>query len=990
MGETVQTRVPAATYRVQFNHLFRFADAARMLPYLSELGISDVYASPYLKAKPGSLHGYDIVDPQQLNPEIGTEAEYQAFVKELQRHGMGQIVDVVPNHMCITSKENRWWMDVLENGPASPYARFFDIDWHPVKKELESKLLLPMLGDQYGTVLERGELRLIVDEGAFFIVYYDHQLPLRPQTYARILEHRLEMLTGSLTGSHPALAELLSIVTALTHLPAYTDTASDQVATRQREKEVIKRRLSALYQNSPEIKEFIDENLRLLSGRVDDPKSFDALDRLLSEQVYRLSSWRVAADEINYRRFFDINDLAAIRTEDPLVFEETHRLVFNLIAAGSVTGLRIDHPDGLYHPAEYFERLQARCAELLAGHPSEVDHSDKPFYIVGEKILAKGERMPADWPIYSTTGYVFLNSVSGLFVKIDHARDMDRIYARFIKTAMNYPDVVYESKKLIMQFAMSSEIRTLGHYIDRLSETDWHTRDFTRNSLTAALVEVIAFFPVYRTYVTSGGVNDTDRKYIELAVNKANRKNPSIDESIFSFLKDVLLLNYPGHYGAVEKTAWQEFVMKFQQITGPVMAKGAEDTACYIYNRLLSLNEVGGTPDRFGTSLEMFHGQNIERSKFWPHAMIATATHDTKRSEDVRARINVLTEWPDAWHACVTKWRRLTKKHKPLVEGRAVPEPNEEYHLYQTLVGVWPIQALNADEHKTFTQRIKDYMLKAVREAKINTSWISPKRSYEDALALFLDRLLDVCRENPFLDDFRSFQKRVSYYGLFNSLSQVLLKMTAPGVPDFYQGTELWDFSLVDPDNRWPVDYERRIRALAELKRRQATTPRTELALELTRRKDDGMAKLYVIATALNHRRSHRPLFAEGDYVPLEVDGALADHVCAFARRHAEEGIVVVAPRFFTDLAAYPADSADSASSASSANSNGLPLGEACWQDNVIRLPFAQPGDRFHNLFTGETLTAVGREGTVLLRLAEVLAHFPVALLAYGPGPDHS
>jgi (1->4)-alpha-D-glucan 1-alpha-D-glucosylmutase len=977
MGEPVQTRVPASTYRLQLNHLFTFADATRILPYLSELGISDIYASPYLKAKPGSLHGYDIVDPQQLNPEIGTEADYQAFIKELQRHGMGQIFDMVPNHMCITSKENHWWMDVLENGPASPYARFFDIDWHPVKKELESKLLLPMLGDQYGTVLERGELRLIVDEGAFFMVYYDHQLPLRPQTYARILEHRLEKLTGSLSESHPMLAELLSIMTALTHLPPYTDTAPDQVATRQREKEVIKRRLAALYQNSPDIKEYIDENLRLLSGRSDGPKSFDALDRLLSEQIYRLSSWRVAADEINYRRFFDINELAAIKTEDPLVFEETHRLVFSLIAAGSVTGLRIDHPDGLYHPAEYFSRLQARCAELLGAPTPKAGSSEKPFYIVGEKILGKGERMPEDWPIHSTTGYVFLNSVNGLFVKVDHVRAMDRIYDRFIKTAMSYPNVVYESKKLIMQFAMSSEIRTLGHYIDRLSETDWHTRDFTRNSLTAALVEVIAFFPVYRTYVTPLGIDDTDRKYIELAVNKAMRKTPSIDESIFGFVKDVLLLNYPDHYGEDEKITWQEFVMKFQQLTGPVMAKGAEDTACYIYNRLLSLNEVGGAPDKFGTSLETFHGQNIERSKFWPHAMISTATHDTKRSEDVRARINVLTELPDEWKACVSKWRRLNKKHKPLVEGHPVPEPNEEYHLYQTLVGVWPIQALKAGEHETVTQRIKDYMLKAVREAKVNTSWISPNRAYEDALALFLDRLFSVRRENPFLEDFQLFQRRVSFYGLFNALSQLLLKITVPGVPDFYQGTELWDLSLVDPDNRWPVDYEARIRALAELKRRQATMPGAELALELTRQKDDGMVKLYVMTTALNYRSVHRPLFDEGDYVPLEVDGARADHVCAFVRRHGEEGTVVVTPRFFATLAAYPA---------SSASSDGLPLGEACWHEDVIQLPFAQAGDRFHHLFTGETLTAREREGKTGLRLSEVLAHFPVALLDYAGG----
>jgi (1->4)-alpha-D-glucan 1-alpha-D-glucosylmutase len=972
---STQTRVPAATYRLQFNHLFTFADATRILPYLSELGISDVYASPYLKAKPGSLHGYDIVDPQQLNPEIGTEAEYQAFIKELQRHGMGQIFDLVPNHMCITSKENRWWMDVLENGPSSPYARFFDIDWHPVKPELENRLLLPILGDQYGTVLERGELRLVFEQGTFFIAYYDHRLPLRSQSYAGILAHRLEALKDRLGDANPALNELLSIMTALSYLPRYTETASDRVEIRQREKEVIKRRLWTLCQESLEIAQYIEDNLDDLNGRSGDPMSFDPLNGLLSEQVYRLSSWWVAADEINYRRFFDINSLAAIRTEDPLVFEETHLLVFDLIAAGGVTGLRVDHPDGLYHPVEYFRRLQARCAALLrAAHP-RAELSDKPFYIVGEKILSKGERMPEDWPIYSTTGYVFLNSVNGLFVKTDHARAMDRIYARFIKRPISYPDVVYESKKLIMQTAMSSEINTLGHYLDRLSETDWHTRDFTLNSLTAALVEVIAFFPVYRTYVTPSGVEDRDRKYVELAVAKATRKNPSISDSIFGFLKDVLLLNYPDHYGEAEKSTWQEFVMKFQQLTGPVMAKGEEDTAYYIYNRLLSLNEVGGAPDRFGTPLEMFHGQNIERSKFWPHAMITTATHDTKRGEDVKARINVLTELPDEWKGCVMRWRRLNKKHKPVVEGRPVPEPNEEYLLYQTLVGVWPIQTPNADEHGVLAQRIKDYMIKAVREAKVNTSWISPNKAYEEALVRFLDRMFGVRLTHPFWEDFRSFQKRVSYYGLFNSLSQVLLKITAPGVPDFYQGTELWDFSLVDPDNRRPVDYDARIRALAELKRRKSAAPLAEMTLELTRQKDDGLIKLYLAATSLHYRRTHRPLFDEGDYLPLEIDGARADHVCAFARRHAERGPVVVAPRFFTSLAAYP---------------GGLPLGEECWQEDVIQLPFAQAGDRLHNLLTGETLTVRGRDGTVVLRLAEVLANFPVALLVYGGEPNHT
>jgi (1->4)-alpha-D-glucan 1-alpha-D-glucosylmutase len=965
----LRARVPAATYRLQFNHRFTFADATTLLPYLSELGISDVYASPYLKARAGSLHGYDIVNPQQLNPEIGTEEDYRTFVGELQRLGMGQVADLVPNHMCITSRENRWWMDVLENGPSSPYARFFDIDWHPIKPELENRLLLPILGEQYGTVLERGELRLVFEEGGFFIAYYDHRLPLRYQSYSVILGHRLDELKDRFGDDHPALIELLSIMTALSHLPHYTETAPERVEVRQREKEVIKRRLATLSQESGEIARYIDASLHDLNGRSGDPRSFDPLDRLISEQVYRLSSWRVAADEINYRRFFDINELAAIRTEDPLVFEETHRLLFELIADGSVTGLRIDHPDGLYDPAGYLRRWQSRCAELLGAGRETVDPFDKPFYIVGEKILSKGERMPEDWPIFSTTGYVFLNSVNGLFVRIDRAKAMDRLYARFIKTEMSYPDVVYECKKLIMQIAMSSEINMLGHHLDRLSETDWHTRDFTLNSLTAALMEVIAFFPVYRTYASPSGVNDRDRRYIELAVGKATRKNPAISDSIFGFLKDVLLLNNPPHHGEDKRIAWREFVMKFQQLTGPVMAKGAEDTACYLYNRLISLNEVGGAPDRFGTTLETFHGQNIERSKFWPHAMITTATHDTKRGEDVRTRIDVLTELPDEWKTRVMRWRRVNRKRKPVVEGRPVPEPNEEYLLYQILVGAWPIEPLDGEAHAVWVRRVADYLLKAVREAKVNSSWISPNRPYEEALALFIDRLLGARQGNAFLEDFLPFQRRVSHYGLLNALSQLLLKMTAPGVPDFYQGTELWDFNLVDPDNRRPVDYDLRLRRLAELKRRELDTPRAVLAQDLARRKEDGMIKLYLMSTTLNHRRRRRAVYDEGDYLPLEADGALSDHLCAFARQRDGEGVIVVAPRWFTGLAA---------------DSDGLPTGVECWGETALHLPFAKAGDRWMNLFTGDAVTVMQRNGASVLRLSEVLAVLPVALLSYG------
>ncbi len=834
--------IPVSTYRLQFNYRFRFSDAKKIINYLHDLGISDIYSSPYFKAREKSLHGYDIVDPNTLNPELGTEDDYSELINEIKKFGMGQILDIVPNHMCIASKENLWWMDVLENGPSSYYANFFDIDWNPVKIELKNKVLIPILGAQYGIILERQELQLTFVNGAFFVYYYEHRLPVIPNTYIDILQHRIDKLEKLLSPENPHFIELLSIITALNHLPPHTEKNQEKITERCREKEIIKKRLWNLYNESLEIKDFIDENMRIFNGVKGVPKSFDLLDKLLDKQVYRLSDWRVATDEINYRRFFDINELAAIRMENLVVFRETHKLIFRLIREKKVTGLRVDHPDGLYNPSEYFQGILMNCflhmklglMENLAESPeieAEIlkqyynllssDQQMRPFYIVGEKILIKGEKMPEDWPIVSTTGYVFLNSLNGIFVETTNVKSFDDIYNKFIKSKLNFQDIVYEKKKLIMEVIMSSEVNTLGHFLNRISEKNRHTRDFTLNSLTVAIIEVISFFPVYRTYINPSGVTERDRRYIEIALSKAKRKNPAISESIFDFLKDVILLRYPDDFGDDDKKEWLDFVMRFQQITGPVMAKGFEDTAFYVYNRLVSLNEVSGSPDRFGTPMETFHGQNIERSKLWPYALIATSTHDSKRSEDVRARINVLSEIPDTWREYLIRWRRLNKKKRVIIEGQIVPDANEEYLLYQTLIGAWPIEPMNRSEHEVFKKRIKDYMLKALREAKVNTSWINPNTMYEDALMNFIETILNDVRGNKFLKDFQKFQKSISHYGIYNSLSQTLLKTTSPGIPDFYQGTELWDFSLVDPDNRRPVDYGLRIKILEELKKRE-------------------------------------------------------------------------------------------------------------------------------------------------------------------------
>jgi (1->4)-alpha-D-glucan 1-alpha-D-glucosylmutase len=991
---SLMPRIPVSTYRLQFNSQYTFRDAKRIISYLNDLGISDIYASPYFRAREGSLHGYDIVDHNALNPEIGTRQEYDEMTAELGKYGMGQILDIVPNHMCIASAQNSWWTDVLENGPGSVYAHCFDIDWDPVKKELRNKVLLPVLGDQYGKVLENRELQLTFEEGSFFIRYYEHMFPVIPKTYIQILKLRIEDLEEALSPGDPHFVELLSIITALNHLPSYTERDPEKVEERYREKEIVKRRLWALWNDSPAIRAFIDENVRIFNGTEGDPSSFNLLDELLGMQVYRLSYWRVATEEINYRRFFDVNHLGALRVEFPDVFRETHRLVMELIRRGQVTGLRVDHPDGLYDPSGYFRELQKNCflqvrlgyrealgreieavregqdaeEEILKfyGETTASDPSYKPFYVVGEKILLKGERMPEEWPIFSTTGYVFLNSLNGLFVDTGNARAFDEIYARFIREKMNLQEIVYENKKLIMQVSMSSEVNTLGHYLNRISEKNRHTRDFTLNSLTHAIVEVIAYFPVYRTYTNSDSVTDRDRQYTEQSLAKAKRKNPAISESIFDFLRDVLLLRYPEDCGEDDRREWLDFVMKFQQITGPVMAKAVEDTTFYIYNRLVSLNEVGGAPERFGTPLDTFHGQNIERSKFWPHALIASSTHDTKRSEDVRARIDVLSEIPDEWKRHVLLWRRLNKKKKMLVDNRAVPDSNEEYLLYQTLIGAWPTGVMDESAYGAFRERIGEYMLKAAREAKVNTSWINQSVLYEEALGIFIRKILDNRRDNPFLKDFIDFQKKISGYGMYNSLSQTLLRIASPGIPDFYQGTELWNFALVDPDNRLPVDYDARIKKLAEINRLEREVGRPELSGRLWHDRDNGMIKLYIISRALEYRRSRKKLFEQGEYLPLEVQGSRAENVCAFARRLGNESAIVAVPRFLTRIIADPA----------------APFsGEEIWSASYVVVPYEEEGAAYRSVFTGETITVGRHNEASVVPISGIFGHLPLALL---------
>jgi (1->4)-alpha-D-glucan 1-alpha-D-glucosylmutase len=1010
-----QRRLPESTYRLQFHAGFTFRDACRLTPYLRDLGITHCYASSYLKARPGSKHGYDIVDHRLLNPEIGSDQDYDAWIDALRTEGLEQILDTVPNHMGIVGNENIWWNDVLENGPCSPYAGFFDIDWYASPRpELQGKVLLPCLGDSSGKALESQQIRLEYAAGAFTICYFENRWPVSPNSYGLILGHRREDLEQQLGPEDPALAEYQSILTAVNNLRPSTDTTSAAVAERQREKEVIKRRLAKLTRESDKLRGFCEATIALFNGQAGEPRSFDLMDQLLNEQVYWLCNWRVASDEINYRRFFDINDLAALSMERDDVFAAAHELVLRWLCQGKVAGLRIDHPDGLYDPKQYLLRLQAHfilgCARgLFESRPEyhglkweeleaplrerivqalrqkEEGRRQKaegkqgsdspaafcrrwPLYVVVEKILGVAEALPPDWPTDGTSGYDFLNWLNGLFVATDHVESFTRLYHDWIGDSTLFAEVAYRNKLLILQTSLSSELHTLVRQLDRLARKDRWSRDFTLHSLHHALREVIACFPVYRSYISEEGVNDSDTKQIQRAVQRARLKDPILSPAYFQFIADMLLQEYRDNSSPEDQAEQRRFAGKFQQVTAPVTAKGVEDTAFYVYNRLLSLNEVGGDPSRFGQAPAALHQFLQDRQAHWPRALSATSTHDTKRSEDVRARLNVLSEMPGQWHECLVRWSKLNALYRvPLDEGIA-PDANEEYLLYQTLIGAWPLEPCCAEEYAEFVRRIQDFMRKALHEAKVHTSWINPHAEYDAAVQQFVVNVLNPETNAPFVDEVRSFQRRISHFGLLNSLAQTLVKIAAPGVPDIYQGAELWDFSLVDPDNRRPVDYELRLRLLAEIQARTAAAGAELRALtgQLLATKEDGRVKLYVTARALGCRREHPGLFSTGDYLPVEVAGPRQDQVFAFARHQGDCWALVVVPRLLVRTGLSVPD---------------LPVGKDFWQDTTLLLSGISPEARLRNRFTGEEHHFARGQGKSQLVLAEVFAFFPVALL---------
>jgi glycogen operon protein len=918
-GATAIEGAPVSTYRLQLHREFSFADATGVVDYLARLGVGAVYTSPYTHSERGSTHGYNVVDHAAIDPEIGGAEAHARFARALREARLGHILDFVPNHLGVGSGENAWWIDVLENGPASLHADYFDIDWHPPTAGLENRVLLAVLGRQFGVELEDGRLSITREAGSFWVAYHDRRWPLCPRSYRTILAPALERV--ALPKSDSAHQELASIIIGLDHLPLAAETDPARREERAREKEILKRRLGTLCDTSPEIATAIEAVLAEL-----DPEH---LDELLREQNYRLAYWRVATEEINYRRFFDINELAAIRMEDPRVFEATHSLVFELLARGDITGLRLDHTDGLYDPRAYFAKLQdgARAAMEAAGRRA------RGIYIVAEKILEPGEKLPTGWRVSGTSGYDFLAAANGLWIDRDAEARLTHVHQELTGARGQFPSMVFATKRLMMETTFSAEVIMLGQQLRRIAERDRRARDFTLTSLTGAIKAVIAAFPVYRTYITPVGTREpTDEAHLAHAIELAKQRTRHADPSVFDYLHDVLLLE-------VRTPEAIHFAMRFQQLTGPVMAKGVEDTAMYRYNRLVCLNEVGCDPARFGETVESFHAHNARMLAAFPLTMTTTTTHDCKRSEDVRARLAVLTEIPELWSTRVESWLARGADHVRRLPHGDAPTRDEQYVFFQTLVGAWPFSG----DDPQLAARLRSYMLKAAREAKLHTSWTSRDAAHEDALVSFVDAMLG---DPELVAGVRGLVEMIATHGACNSLAQLALKLASPGVPDIYQGSELWDLSLVDPDNRRPVDFTRRRELLASLQRPASA----ELARELVDTYADGRIKLHVTTVGLRMRREDPLLFLEGAYRPIEA----GPHLIAFERSYGDRRLICVAPRLTWRLARGEAR---------------WPLG-AVWGDHAIEL-----GGPVHNRFTGERHDA----GSLTSKL---LAHFPIAWLA--------
>jgi len=943
------TRLPSATYRVQLNKDFRFADVHKILDYLQELGISDLYVSPVLASRKGSTHGYDVIDPNRINPDLGTEEEFTALENELQSRGMGLLLDIVPNHMA-ASAENPWWTDVLENGSQSAFAAFFDIDWHPHARNLEGRILLPVLGRPFGEALDSGELKLVYDSGRFFIQYFESLFPLSPRSYYEILNSPAETLKDSLGENSPAFHEYSGILASALDRARADRRAGETSAERRLRFESARDRLRTLVDSTPEVRSLIERNINEINGKQGDPGSFDVLQRLLSEQNYELAFWQNLNESINYRRFFTIADLVGVRVEDPLVFEASHGYVLRLVGRNPLAGLRIDHIDGLRDPFAYLGRLQERLA-------TDETRSESPSYLLVEKILQLAEQLPEDWPVSGTTGYDYVNQANGLFVNPDGARQITQVYSDFIGRKQEFSHVLYHKKKLVMSTLLGVEMRTLGRHLVELATQDRYARELSRDVLIEALVEVTACLPVYRTYIRNMDLPPQAIEYIELAVREARLRAPTLPTVYFDFVREVLLLLNPPHVQVDQREARLVFIMRWQQFTGPILAKGFEDTALYVYYPLLSLNEVGGNPrPEEAPTREEFYQFIQDRGRRWPGTLDATSTHDTKRSEDIRARINVLSEIPAEWQKHLKRWSELNAKHKTSLSGQAVPDRNEEYFLYQTLLGVWPLDPLC---QPNLLERVQEHLTKATREAMVHTRWTRPNEPHEEALQSFVAKLLGP-DGTDFMGDFREFQQKIAYFGMINGLSQTLLKITSPGVADFYQGSELWDLRLVDPDNRGPIDFERRVRSLKQIAAADSADPKRILP-DLVEQWQDGRVKLYLIWKALTFRREHPDLFAGGEFIPLESAGCHAQNTVAFLRRTPSATALIAFPRWLSQISAKDSKHFD-------------------WCDTRVVLGANFPST-WTNVLSHSRVTTERNKDRPCLMLDEIFHGFPVALL---------
>lgn len=882
--QEVMKRTPSSTYRLQLHEAFTFDDAAGIADYLKSLGISHVYSSPYLQAVSGSKHGYDVVDHQSLNRDLGGEDAHRRFCQRLGELGMGQVLDIVPNHMAV-GPQNLYWWDVLENGPSSRYAGWFDIDWHSTEVKLQNKILIPVLGDQYGRILSAKQIKLVHTKDAFQIHYMDNLFPVAPRSLDLLLSKAAEYARNDL---------LSFIADSFSQLPSPESADPEVASARHRDKSVIYDLLNRLSREEPDVNVAIERAVEELN------RDIDALDNFLNRQHYRLAYWRTADQELGYRRFFDINTLIGLRVERAYVFEATHRRILEWIEHGVLDGVRVDHPDGLRDPQQYFDRLRKKAPDA---------------WIIGEKILEPGETLRHDWPIEGTSGYDFLNVCNNLLVDAEGLKELTGIYSEFTRESTNFEAIAHDKKLNVQQEALGSDVNRLTSLFVEICESNRDRRDYTRAEIRRAIREVAACFSVYRTYVAPDRdqIEDEDRIQIESAVVKAKEYRQDLDPGLLDFIGDVLALRVRGPMEA-------EFVLRFQQFTSPVMAKGVEDTAFYCFNRMIGMNEVGGSPAGDGMTIEEFHAYCARMQWDRPFTMKTLSTHDTKRSEDLRARLAVITEIPSQWKTLVNRLSRMNASFRT----ENYPDRNTEFYLYQTLVGAWPISK----------ERILAHMEKAAREAKQMTSWTQQNKEFEDALRRFIERILE---SESFVSELERFVERIVNPGRFNSLAQTLLKLTAPGVPDTYQGCELWDLSLVDPDNRRPVGFAERRQLLSEL------TSGMDLE-EISRRSDTGLPKLWVTHQGLCLRRDHPEWFgAEAAYSPIFAEGQRADHLVGFLRG---DSVAVFVPRWPLKLAGK-------------------------WGSTTVELPHGN----WTNLLARETFTG----GQV--RAQALLEHFPVALL---------